>query len=66
MPTVTLSTKDNNSFLEQLKSGFKRTVKRNKYKSEMSNRTKTNYLNHLIDPTFIKINRLFVLSCENE
>ena len=66
MPTVTLSTKDNNSFLEQLKSGFKRTVKWNKYKSEMSNRTKTNYLNHLIDPTFIKINRLFVLSCENE
>ena len=32
----------------------------------MTNHTKTNYLNHLIDPTFIKVNRLFVLSFENE
>ena len=28
--------------------------------------TKTNHLNHLIDPTFTKVNRLFVLSFENE
>ena len=27
VPVVTLSTKDDNSFLEQLKSGFKRTIK---------------------------------------
>ena len=66
MPIVTLSTKDNNSFLEQLKSGFKRTIKWNKYRSEMTNQTKTNHLNHLIDPTFIKVYRLFVLSFENE
>ena len=39
---VTLSTKDDNNFLEQLKSGFKRTIKRNKYRSEMTNQTKTN------------------------
>ena len=32
----------------------------------MTNQTKTNNLNYLIDPTFIKINRLFVLSFENE
>ena len=32
----------------------------------MTNQTKTNHLNHLIDPTFIKVNRLFVLSFENE
>ena len=63
---VTLSTKNNNNFLEQLKSGFKRTIKWNRYKSEMTNQTKTNHLNHLIDPTFIKVNRLFVLSFENE
>ena len=31
VPVVTLSTKDDNNFLEQLKSGFKRTIKRNKY-----------------------------------
>ena len=66
VPVVTLSTKDDNNFLEQLKSGFKRTIKWNKYRSEMTNQTKTNHLNHLIDPTFIKVNRLFVLSFENE
>ena len=66
MPDVTLSTKDDNIFLEQLKSGFKRTIKWNKYRSEMTNQTKTNHLNHLIDPTFTKVNRLFVLSFENE
>ena len=27
VPVVTLSTKDDNNFLEQLKSGFKRTIK---------------------------------------
>ena len=31
VPVVTLSTKDGNNFLEQLKSGFKRTIKWNKY-----------------------------------
>ena len=32
----------------------------------MTNQTKTNHLNNLIDPTLIKVNRLFVLSFENE
>ena len=32
----------------------------------MTNQTKANHLNHLIDPTFTKINRLFVLSFEKE
>ena len=32
----------------------------------MTNQTKTNHLNHLIDPSFTKVNRLFVLSFENE
>ena len=66
VPVVTLSTKDDNNFLEQLKSGFKRTIKWNKYRSEMTNQTKTNHLNYLIDPTFTKVNRLFVLSFKNE
>ena len=64
VPVVTLSTKDDNNFLEQLKSGFKRTIKWNKDRSEMTNQT--NNLNYLIDPTFTKVNRLFVLSFENE
>ena len=53
-------------FLEQLKSRFKRTIKWNKYRSEMTNQTKINILNYLIDRTFNKVNRLFVLSFENE
>ena len=63
---VTLSTQNNNNLLEQLRTGFKRTIKWNKDRSEMTNQTKTNDLNHLIDLTFTKINRLFVLSFENE
>ena len=36
------------------------------YKPEMSNQTKNNNLNYSIDPTFTKVNRLFILSFENE
>ena len=32
----------------------------------MTNQTKNNNLNDLIDPTFTKVNRLFVLSFANE
>ena len=32
----------------------------------MSNQTKNNNLNYLIDPTFTNVKRLFVLSFENE
>ena len=32
----------------------------------MNNQTKNNNLNYLIDPTFSKLNRLFVLSFKNE
>ena len=63
---VTLSAENDYKLLEQLKAGFKRTIKWNKYRSEMSNQTKSNNLNFLIDPTFTKANRLFVLSFENE
>ena len=65
VPAVTLSTEDDNKLLEQLKTGFKRTIKWNKYRSKMSNQTKTNNLNYLIDLTFTKVNR-FVLLFENE
>ena len=37
VPVVTFSTKDDNNFLEQLKSGFKKTIKWNRYRSEMTN-----------------------------
>ena len=66
VPVVTLSTENDKKLLEQLRTGFKRTIKWNKYRSEMTNQTKTNNLNYLIDPTFNKVNRFFVLSLENE
>ena len=42
VPVVTLSKKDDNNFLKQSKSGFKRTIKWNKCSSEMTNQIKTN------------------------
>ena len=65
VPIVTLSAENDNKLLEQLKTGFKRTIKWNKYISEMSNQTKNNNLNYLIDPTFTNVNILFFLSFEN-
>ena len=47
--------------LEQLKSGFKRTIKWNKYRSRMTVQPQNNNLNYLIDLTFTNVNRLFVL-----
>ena len=52
--------------MKQLKSGFKRIIKWNKYRLEMTNQAKNNHLNYLIDQTFTKVNRLRVLSFENE
>ena len=66
VPVVILSAENDNKLLEQLKIGFKRTIKRNKYRPEMSNQIKNNNLNYLIDPTFTNVNRLFVLSSKNE
>ena len=66
VPVDNLSAGNDKKLLEQLKTGFKRTIKWNKYRSEMSNQNKNNNLNYLIDPTFANVNRLFVLSFENE
>ena len=59
-PVVTLSKKNDIKLLKQLKSGFKRTIKWNKYRSQMTIQPQNNNLNHLIDPTFMNVNRLFV------
>ena len=66
VPIVTLSAENDNKLLEQLKSRFRITIKWNKYMSQMSTQNKNNNLNYLIDPTFSNVNRLFVLSFENE
>ena len=62
VPVVTLSKENDIKLLEQLKSGFKRTIKWNKYRSQMTIQPQNNNLNYLINPTFMNVNRLFVLS----
>ena len=62
VPVVTFSKEHEIQLLEQLKTGFKRTIKWNKYRSQMSIQPKNNNLNYLNDPTFTNFNRLFVLS----
>ena len=62
VPVVTLSKENDTKLLEQLKSGFKRTIKWNKYRSQITIQPQNNNLNHLIDPTFTNVNRSFVLS----
>ena len=42
------------------------TIEWNKYRSQITNENANNNLNCLIDPTFNKINRLFILAFENE
>ena len=63
---VTLWTENDNTLLEQLRTGFRRAIKWNKYRSEMSNQTQSNNLNYLIDPILTKVNRLLNLSFEKE
>ena len=54
--------KNDIKLLEQLKSGFKRTIKWNKYRSQLTIQPKNYNLNYLIDPTFTNVNRyLFCL-----
>ena len=66
VPVVTLSTQDNAKLLQQLKSGFRRTINWNKYQSDPKSYAQNRYLNHLVNPIFQGVNRLFVLSFENE
>ena len=53
LPVVTLSRENDTKHFEQLKLGFKKTI---------NGTNMNNNLNYLIDPTFININRLFVLT----
>ena len=66
VPGVTLSTQENAKLLQQLKSDFKRTINWNKYESNKKTFAQNRYLNHLINASFQGVNRLFVLSFENE
>ena len=66
VPVVTLSAENENKLFEQLKTGFSVAIEWNKYRSQMTNQYANNNLNYLLDPTFNKANRLFILAFENE
>ena len=66
VPVVTLSSQDNSKLLPQLKNRFKRTITWNKYLIKPELLAQNANLNHLIEPSFEGINRLFVLAFEND
>ena len=65
VPAVILSKDDEIELLTNLKSGFKREIIWNKYRSQMTTEAVNNNLNILIDPTFTNVNRSFVLAYQN-
>ena len=62
VPAVTLSKDDEIKLLTNLKSGFKREIIWNKYRSQMTTEAVNNNLNILKDLTFTNVTRLFVLA----
>ena len=55
VPVVTLSKQNDEKLLLQPKSEFKRTVKWNKYRSQMTVQSNNNNLNYLINSTFTRV-----------
>ena len=66
VPVVTLSTQENTKFLQQLKSGFKRVINWKKDLSKPELLAQNPNINHLVEPSFQGVNRLFVLAFEND
>ena len=62
VPVLTLSKDDDSELLTKLKSGLKREIIWNKYRSQMTAEAVNNNLNILIDPTLTNVNKLFVLA----
>ena len=63
---MTLSTQENTKFLQQLKSGFKRVINWNKFLSKSGLLAQNPNFNHLVQPSFQGVNRLFVLAFEGD
>ena len=66
VPVVTLSTQEYTKLLQQLQSGFTRVINWNKYLSKPELLAQNSNLNHLVEPSFQGVNRLFVLAFEND
>ena len=68
VPTVTLSTKDNNNLTKQLSDGFKRSIYWKQYVSKPFPETphkKTGITRFVVDAAFQGVNKLFVLAFED-
>ena len=63
---MTLSAQDNAKLSQELKSGFKKIINWNKYLSKPELLAQNPNLNHLVEPRFQGINRLFVSAFEND
>ena len=66
VPVLTLSTQENAKLLQQLKSCSKRVINWNKYLSKSDLLRRNPNLNYLVEPSFQRVNRLFVLAFEND
>ena len=66
VPVITLSRQDNSKLFQQSKSGFKRVINWNKYLSKPELLTRNPNLNHLFEPSFQGVNRLFILAFEDD
>ena len=62
---ATLSTDDNPKLLQQLKSGFKLTIRWHKYQSKVTIQTWNQYLDYAFDSNFQVLNRNLALIFEN-
>ena len=62
---MTLAAQNNGKLLQQLKTGFKKTINWNNYQSDPTLQTRIGCLNHLVDSSFQVVNRLFVSSFGN-
>ena len=66
VPVVTLSTQENIKFVKQVESGFKRTINWNMYLAKTTNQARNRLFDYLIDPSFLGVNRLFILSLRDD
>ena len=66
VPDVTLSTQEDIKLLKQLESGFKTTITWNKYLVKTTNQARNRYVDYLSNALFQGVNRLFVLSTEDD
>ena len=66
VPVLNLSTQGNAKLLQQIKSGFKRVINWNRYLPKPELLAQNPNLNHLIEPSFQGVNRLFILAYEND